>query len=176
MEMNNRRKGVGGILLIIAFVFGISVASSMTAQAQWRNDDQYRRDRNWNDDQNRDWRREQRERREREERARRNNAYGTYGTNETYGTYGNYGNYGYNNNSYRVEQNQGYQYGVNTGASDAQRGQSYSPQRSHYYRSASSPAFRDGFVQGYDAGFRQTGGYNGGYQRSRTGSILRQVV
>src|SRR5436305_10785723 len=114
MEMNNRRKGVGGILLIIAFVFGISVASSMTAQAQWRTDDQYRRDRNWNDDQNRDWRREQRERREREERARRNNAYGTYGTNGTYGTYGTYGNYGnngYNNNAYRVEMNQGYQYG-----------------------------------------------------------------
>src|SRR4051794_28148393 len=99
MEMNNRRKGVGGILLMIALVLGISVASSMTAQAQWRNDDQYRRDRNWNDDKKRVGGREQREGGEREERARRNSAYGTYGTNGTYGTYGNYGNYGYNNNA-----------------------------------------------------------------------------
>ena len=65
---------------------------------------------------------------------------------------------------------------MSTGASDAQRGQNYDPQRSHYYRDASSQAFRQGFVQGYDAGFRQYGGYNdGGYQRSRTGSILGQI-
>jgi hypothetical protein len=68
--------------------------------------------------------------------------------------------------------NQGYQYGVNTGASDAQRGQSYSPQRSHYYRSASSQAFRQGFVQGYDAGFRQ---YNGYYNRNRSSSVLGRI-
>jgi hypothetical protein len=60
---------------------------------------------------------------------------------------------------------QGFNYGVNTGASDAQHGQSYSPQRSHYYRSASTQAFRDGFVRGYDQGYRQYSGYNrnGGY-------------
>src|SRR5437764_4701834 len=168
MEMNNRRKGVGGILLMIALVFGISVASSMTAQAQWRTDDQYRRDRNWNDDQNREYRREQRERREQEERARQNNVYG-YGTS---GTYGNYGNYGYNNNAYRVEMNQGYQYGVNTGASDAQRGQSYSPQRWRYYRNTSSQAFRQGFVQGYDAGYRQYSGYG----RTRSSSVLGRIL
>lgn len=162
--MNNFRKRVGGLLLMTAFVFGISVVSSLTAQAQWRNDDQYRRDRNWNDDQRRDWRREQRERREREERERRNSSYG-------YGAYGTYGNYGSNNNAYRYEMNQGYQYGVNTGASDAQRGQSYSPQRSHYYRNASSQAFRQGFVQGYDAGYRQ---YNGYYRRSN-GSVLGRI-
>lgn len=163
--MNNRRKGVGGILLMIALVFGISVMASMTAQAQ------YRTDRIWNNDQNRDWRREQRERREQEERVRRNNTYGTYGTN---GTYGNYGNNGYNNNAYRVEMNQGYQYGVNTGASDAQHGQSYSPQRSRYYRNTSSQAFRQGFVQGYDAGYRQYNGYNNG--RSRSGSVLGRIL
>src|SRR6266850_4387291 len=63
---------------------------------------------------------------------------------------------------------QGYQYGVNTGAADAQQRKSYSPQRSHYYRDASSQAFRDGFVQGYDEGFRQySGSYgNGGYRNN----------
>jgi len=51
---------------------------------------------------------------------------------------------GYNNQQVQ----QGFQYGVNTGASDAQRRQTYSPQRSRYYRDASSQAFRDGFVRG----------------------------
>ncbi|MDQ2921453.1 MAG: hypothetical protein M3R52_07585 [Acidobacteriota bacterium] len=77
-----------------------------------------------------------------------------------------YGNNGGYNNTSQIEINQGYQYGVNTGASDAQRGQSYSPQRSRYYKNASSQAFRQGFVQGYDQGFRQNAGY--GNQRSRS--------
>ena len=70
-------------------------------------------------------------------------------------------NGGYNNQQIQ----QGYQSGVNTGASDAQRGQSYSPERSRYYRNASSQAFRDGFVRGYDQGYRQySSSTNGGYR------------
>jgi hypothetical protein len=76
-------------------------------------------------------------------------------------------NGGYNNQQIQ----QGFQYGVNTGASDAQRRQSYSPQRSHYYQSSSSQAFREGFMRGYDQGYRQyagaygnNGGNNGGYR------------
>ena len=68
---------------------------------------------------------------------------------------------GYNNNQ---QLQQGFNYGVNVGASDAQRGQNYSPQRSHYYRDASTQAFRDGFVRGYDQGYRQyASNRNGGY-------------
>src|SRR6266850_8195988 len=69
--------------------------------------------------------------------------------------------YGYDNQQLQ----QGYQYGVSTGASDAQRGQSYSPQRSRYYRDASD-VFRDGFVRGYDEGYRRYSGSNrnGGYR------------
>ncbi|MDQ1707878.1 MAG: hypothetical protein QOJ88_1089 [Pyrinomonadaceae bacterium] len=76
---------------------------------------------------------------------------------------GNYG--GYNNQQQQVQA--GFQYGVNTGASDAQNRQSYSPQRSHYYRDANNQAFREGFVRGYDQGYRQyAGAYgnNGGYR------------
>ena len=75
-------------------------------------------------------------------------------TNRSYG--------GYNNQQVQ----QGFQYGVNTGASDAQSRQTYSPQRSRYYRNASSQAFREGFVKGYDQGYRQyAGNYgNGGYR------------
>ncbi len=75
-------------------------------------------------------------------------------SNRTYG-----GNGGYNNQQIQ----QGFQYGVNTGASDAQRRQSYSPQRSRYYRDAPSQAFRDGFVRGYDQAYRQYANNNGGY-------------
>jgi len=76
-------------------------------------------------------------------------------SNRTYG--------GYNNQQVQ----QGFQYGVNTGASDAQRRQSYSPQRSRYYRDAPTQAFRNAFAQGYDQGYRQyAGAYgnNGGYR------------
>ena len=66
-----------------------------------------------------------------------------------------------NNGGYNNQQvQQGYQDGVNVGARDAQQGQSYSPQRSRYYRGASTQAFRDGFVRGYDQGYRQ---YSGSY-------------
>ena len=77
----------------------------------------------------------------------------------------NYG--GYNNNNQQVQQ--GYQYGVNTGAADAQQGQSYSPQRSRYYRDASSQAFREGFARGYAEGYRQYSGNRGGNGDYRNG-------
>jgi hypothetical protein len=69
---------------------------------------------------------------------------------------------GYNNQQVQ----QGFQYGVNVGAADAQGRQSYSPQRSHYYRDAPNQAFREGFTRGYDQGYRQyAGAYgNGGYR------------
>ena len=87
----------------------------------------------------------------------------------------NYG--GYNNQQIQ----QGFQYGVNTGASDAQRRQSYSPQRSRYYRDAPTQAFRDGFVRGYDQGYRQyaynNGGYNnGGYNNGGYGGYSSQEL
>ena len=72
---------------------------------------------------------------------------------------------GYNNVYQQQELNRGYQQGIQTGASDAQRGQSYSPQRSKYYQRAGSVPFRDGFVRGYDQGYRQYAyNRNGGYR------------
>jgi len=104
-------------------------------------------------------------------------ASGSYGGYRNDGYYGNrgrndghYGNGGYNNQ----ELNRGYQQGVNTGASDGQRGQSYSPQRSRHYRNASTQAFREGFVRGYDEGYRQYS-RNRTYRRNNSGSILDQI-
>ncbi|HEY8223933.1 MAG TPA: hypothetical protein VIG25_01565 [Pyrinomonadaceae bacterium] len=76
-------------------------------------------------------------------------------------------NRGYNN-TYEVARQQGYSYGLNTGAADAQRGQSYNPQRSRYFKNGTEgynsyygnkgqykQAFRDAFVQGYREGYQR---------------------
>ncbi len=74
----------------------------------------------------------------------------------------------YRNNSYQVAQQQGYSYGMNVGAADAQRGQSYNPARSRYWRNATEgynsyygnkgqykQVFRNAFEQGYREGFQR---------------------
>ena len=71
-------------------------------------------------------------------------------------------------NAVHVARQQGYSYGMNVGAADAQRGQSFNPQRSRYYRSGSAgysssygnrgvyrQVFRDAFIQGYRDGFQR---------------------
>ena len=75
-------------------------------------------------------------------------------------------NYGYQN-----ARQQGYSYGMNVGAADAQRGQSYSPQRSRYWKNATEgynssygnkgqykQIFRDAFEQGYRDGWQRFAG------------------
>jgi hypothetical protein len=64
---------------------------------------------------------------------------------------------------------------MNVGAADAQRGQSFNPQRSRYYRNGTDgynssygnqgqyrQVFRDAFVQGYREGYQRNA-----YQRNR---------
>jgi len=59
-----------------------------------------------------------------------------------------------------------------TGASDGRRGQSYDPDRSHFYKQGSSgffsifgardsyqQAYRDGFLRGYQEGFQNWQSY-----------------
>ena len=173
---------LSGILLGLSLLLGVGMFSAVSVQAQdvWR---QNRQDRDWDRDRanrrdhDRDWDRDDRRGNGRKGRGR----YGRYGQSgrAAYGNYGNYGNYGYNN-IYQVAQQQGYRDGLYTGSSDAQRGQSYNPQRSHFYKEARSgysssygnrgqyqQAYRQGFLQGYQQGFQQYGGYNrnGNYSR-----------
>ena len=76
-------------------------------------------------------------------------------------------------NVYEVARQQGYSYGMNVGAADAQRGQSYNPERSRYWKNATEgynssygnkgqykQVFRDAFEQGYRDGYQRYGGYN----------------
>jgi hypothetical protein len=139
MNIRHLRGKITGSLLVFSILFGVALASSTTAQAQYPNGrDRYerRRDRDIRDrdDREREWRRNRnwdRNRDRRNDRYSRNDGYnnGRYGT---YGGYDNNGRYGGYNN--QAEINQGYQAGLNTGASDAQRGQSFNPQRSHLCR------------------------------------------
>jgi hypothetical protein len=175
--MNIRlRNKFGGALLAFSLLFVITLAASNTAQAQYpygRNG-QYGRDGDWRDRQARRDRDRDRDGRYRDRNRDRNRDYRYENRrDDQYSSNGRYGNYGgYNAN--RVELSQGYQAGINTGASDAQRGQSYNPQRSHYYRNANTQVFREGFVRGYNEGYRQYQGYgNDRYRRNNgVGNIL----
>ena len=68
----------------------------------------------------------------------------------------------------QVARQRGYSYGMNTGAADAQRGQSFNPQRSRYWRNGTEgydndfgnkgqyrQVFRNAFEQGYREGFQR---------------------
>jgi hypothetical protein len=185
-NMKNFGKVISGALLTLAFVFGISAATSLTAQAQYRNDDgQYNRQQDRDDDRDQNGQYRQRRRRNRDNNQAQNEAWrrqqernrGNSQRDRRYGTNGDYNNGSYNNGGYNNGRNnnggynnavvqQGYQAGINTGASDAQRNQNYNAQRSHYYRDANSQAFRQAFLQGYDQGYRQYGGNRN--QRNRT--------
>jgi hypothetical protein len=166
---------IGRALLAFSFVFGIAIVAGTTAQAQYQDrDGVYRRDdsreaRRHRRERNREWRRNRRDR-SRDDVYRDENVYrrdDRYGRNDGY-----YGGYGNNNNIYQAARNQGYQSGLNTGSRDAERGQSYNPQRSRYYKDAAEgynssygnrgqyqQAYRDGFLRGYEEGYRQYGGY-----------------
>jgi hypothetical protein len=191
MKSDYLRNKIGRILLASSLLVGIGVASSTAALAQDRDRDgdgdsrQNRVDRSRRDsnraqrDRNYDRSRDSSRSRvynQNDRYSRNNGNYGNYGNNGNYGNYGNngnygnYGNYGGYGNSSQVSVNQGYQDGLFTGSNDAQRGQNYNPQRSHFYRNGrsnsggyygSAQAYRSGFLRGYDEGYRRNAGYNG---------------
>jgi hypothetical protein len=83
----------------------------------------------------------------------------------------NYGGYQYSSNAYE----RGYHDGLLTGARDARSGESYDPERSHFYRNGSygffstfgnrgiyQQAYRDGFLRGYQEGYQNYQNYFSG--------------
>lgn len=145
MKSHYLRNKIGRILLASSFLIAIGVVSSTAVQAQWWPQNRDNRDRDYR--RNRDNRRDDR--------------------------------YGRNNQISQIAINDGYRDGIYTGQRDAQRGQSYNPQRSHFYRNGHGDngrysnngrygggyqyeqAYRQGFVSGYDQGFRQYARSNG---------------
>ena len=171
MKSDYLRKNIGRILLAFSFIASVGLVSSTAVQAQWRNRDRGdNRDRRDRRDRDRDSNRSRDNRRD--DRYGRNGGYNNGGYNNGGYNNGRYGNGGYGNIN-QAAINQGYQDGLYTGSSDAQRGQNYNPQRSHFYRNGHGDngnygyggyqfqqAYRDGFLRGYDAGFRRYGGNN----------------
>jgi len=160
MKLVYSGKKIGGFLLAFFLLFGIITVASSSAKAQYP----------WGYPQDRRDRRDDRD----ERYDRRNDRYDR--RNDRYRNRG-YG-YGYEN-----ARQQGYSYGMNVGAADAQRGQSYNPQRSRYWKNATEgynssygnkgqykQIFRDAFEQGYRDGYQRYGGYN----RGRRGSIFNR--
>jgi len=69
--------------------------------------------------------------------------------------YGNYSQYDFSDS--QAADSQGYHDGLKTGSSDARRGQSNDPERSHYFKDSGfgnfAQDYRAGFMRGYSAGF-----------------------
>jgi hypothetical protein len=138
MTTKRTRGRLFGALSVFSLLLGITLVSSVKAQAQqypYGQDDRYGRDR---DDGYR----------------RRNDGYN--------------GNRG--NNVYQAAAERGYQDGLYTGREDSYRGQSYDPERSHFFKNATygynssygnknayKQAYRDGFLRGYREGYRGNG-------------------
>ena len=166
MKLAYSSKRIGGYLLALFLLFGIITVASSSAQAQYpwgyeqdrqsNRDRDYRRDRDRQSDRDRDYRRD---RDRRDDRYRGRNGYG-YGDENA--------------------RQQGYSYGMNVGAADAQRGQNYDPQRSHYWRDATygynssygnrgqyKQVFRSAFEQGYRDGYGRYGNNRRGRSSNR---------
>jgi hypothetical protein len=193
MIIKNMQRTIKNTGLILSLAFGFLLLSGVTANAQYRNNDDY--DRNQRRERREERRERREERRERRDDRRNNNNNGYYGNNGNYGNnggyygndngyYGNNGGYnnGYGNNLYRIAQQNGYRDGVSKGQEEARKGDRYNPQstspyknglngydRSYGNREAYKQAYRQAFLQGFDRGYNQNRG-NGGYNnRNRRG-------
>lgn len=183
MNLSRTKRAMTGGAFALVFLFSVGIMTGTTAQAQDR-DRNNRWDRNRDNrteqrsqtvqrDRNRDgdWNRRQAAERAREiERARqlawqreqernryvytypRTYGYGGYGNGGYRGSYGGYGG-GYNNS----EVQRGYYDGLNRGQEDARDRRSPNPNNSSHFRSGNA-AYREGFVRGYQVGYRQYGG------------------
>lgn len=183
MKPNSLRNRLGGAILGISLLLGIGFASSVTTQAQYRNDQWARqRQREYEREQRRRQREYEKEQRRAQREAQRSGYYGNYGygNNGYYNNdngYGNYGYGGYNNSgyanyggSYELRQtalNAGYNEGMRAGREDRSRGRAYNYADSGTYRSADKDYnsrygdrelyrqyFRQAFANGYADGYR----------------------
>ena len=148
MKANLLKKRIIGAILGLSLLVGIGITSSMTAQAQWQND-QWRHDREAQREQmrrQRDWEESQR-RRQRDDDWRYNNG-----------------------SSFDLRQtalNAGYNEGIKEGRKDRQHGDRFEYRDEEDYRNANTDYssrlgnrelyrqyFRQGFANGYRDGYR----------------------
>ncbi len=160
MKSNLIRKKIARFILGLSLLFGIGVTSSMTAQAQWQNDDQSRRERDWQREQIRRQREREREQRRSQREAIRNDDWRYRNDDWRY-------NYG---GSFQLRQtalNAGYNEGIKEGRRDRQNGERFEYRDEEDFRNANTDYssrlgnrelyrqyFRQGFANGYRDGYR----------------------
>jgi hypothetical protein len=188
MMTKNLQRKIKNTGLILSLVFGFLLMSNVTINAQYGNDDYYRRQEQRQRQAQRQARREQRRE---QRRIERDNGY--YGNNGGYNRNdGYYGNGGYSNNVYRYAQQNGYRDGLNKGTEEASRNKRYNPQGTSTYKNATNgyegrygnkdaykQAYRQAFLDGYDRGYNQNSRYgnrNGRYNRNSAGSIIERII
>lgn len=150
MRTHNLKNTFGGFILGVSLLFGIGIMTSMTAQAQYRNDDQWRRNRDYDRDQRQ---RDDRWNRNRDDRWDRNGR-----TNDGYSNSG---------GSFQLRQtalNAGYNEGIKQGRRDRNRGGGNYTNNSAYQNATKDYSsrlgdrylyqryFREAYLNGYRAG------------------------
>ena len=176
MRTHNLKGKITNGFLALSLLFGLGLALSTDAQAQYRNDDYYRRQRQYEREQRRRQREIERQQRRAERQAQRGN-YGYYG-NRSYGNrgYDGYGNYGGTFDLRQTALNAGYNEGMEAGREDRSRGDRFNFQDESDFRNASKDYnsrlgdrsayqryFREAFQNGYRDGYYGNTGYYPNY-------------
>ena len=149
-------KRIGGAILGLSLLIGVVATTTLTAQAQYPNNDQYRR--------NRDWDRDQRRRDDRDDRWRDRDD--RWRDDRTVGRQRDYRDYG---GSYQLRQtalNAGYNEGIKEGRKDRRNGSRYDFRDKSAFQHADKDYssrlgdrwiyeryFRDAYQNGYVAGY-----------------------
>jgi hypothetical protein len=154
MKSNSLMNKIAGAIFAVSLLFGIGIASSATAQAQWQND-QWRRDRAYEREQRR------RERENIREQRRRNRGYNNGGYNND-----GYGNYGGSFDLRQTALNAGFADGVKEGRKDRSRNERFDyTDESDYQKGTRDYSsrlgdryiyqryYREAFSHGYDDGY-----------------------
>jgi multidrug efflux pump subunit AcrA (membrane-fusion protein) len=168
-------------VLSLSLLFGMGVALSTEAQAQWRNDSYRRQQREYEREQRRRQREYERQQR-RAQRQQQRGVYDNYGYRNDGYAYGRrtrdgYGNYGGSFDLRQTALNAGYNEGMKEGREDRSRGERFNFTDEGDYREADKDYssrlgdrstyqayFRQAFQNGYRDGYNGNTGYNsGGY-------------
>jgi hypothetical protein len=180
MKSRNLKTRITGAILTFSLLLGIGIASSVTAQAQYPNDQYGRRDRNYEREQKRREREQRRLEREQRRNQRRSGSYGNNGNygygNNGYGNQDNYANYGGSHQLRQTALNAGYNNGMEEGRNDRARNERFDYNDEADFQRATQDYnsrlgdretfrryFRDAFARGYRDGYGNNTGY--GYQR-----------
>jgi len=166
MKLIDMKRRIGGAILTASLLFGIGAAASVTAQAQYRNDqNRYERE------QRRRERERERIQRQREREMRRDQRDDGY-VNGSYQRRGRdwngYGSYGGSNQLRQTALNAGYNEGIEEGRNDRRRNERFNFSDESDYRNASKDyssrlgdrgLYQRYFRAGFENGYRD--GYNG---------------